>query len=129
MRFQHVHNVRSLVFFLKRYVFGAVSKKKVRLLIMFLKITYKYSEVRLWDLFIQIHFYSWRHNGLSAGVRFPAEARDISLLQGPSSPPIQWGAGDSFPRRDADLSSKSNAGVKNGGAIPPLPHVSSWHNA
>jgi hypothetical protein len=42
--------------------------------------------------------------------------------------------GDSFPEvkrlgRDADRSPPSNAELKNGGAIPPLPHMSSWRVA
>jgi hypothetical protein len=31
--------------------------------------------------------------------------------------------------READHSPPSSAEVKNGGAIPPLPHTSSWHGA
>jgi hypothetical protein len=31
--------------------------------------------------------------------------------------------------RVADHSPPSSAEVKNGGAIPPLPHMSSWHSA
>jgi hypothetical protein len=31
--------------------------------------------------------------------------------------------------RDADHSPPSSAEVENGGAIPPLPHTSSWHGA
>jgi hypothetical protein len=30
---------------------------------------------------------------------------------------------------EADHSPSSNAKVKNGGAIPTLPHMSSWHSA
>jgi hypothetical protein len=44
------------------------------------------------------------------------------------------GTGDSFPglkypECEVDLSPKSNAEAKNGGAIPPLPQMSSWHNS
>jgi hypothetical protein len=31
--------------------------------------------------------------------------------------------------READLSPPSSAEIKNGGAIPALPHMSSWHSA
>jgi hypothetical protein len=42
------------------------------------------------------------------------------------------GIGDSFPGskmqdREADHSPPSSSEAKNGGAIPPLPDVSSWH--
>jgi hypothetical protein len=30
--------------------------------------------------------------------------------------------------READRTLASNAEVKNRGALPPLPHISSWHN-
>jgi hypothetical protein len=33
------------------------------------------------------------------------------------------------PGREADHSPPSSAEVKNGGAIPPLPYMSSWHSA
>jgi hypothetical protein len=46
------------------------------------------------------------------------------------------GTDDSFPEgevkrqgREGDHSPLSSAEVKNSGAIPPLPHVSSWHSA
>jgi hypothetical protein len=41
------------------------------------------------------------------------------------------GTGISFPRGKAAgaCSHPSSAEVKKGGAIPPLPHMSSWHNA
>jgi hypothetical protein len=53
---------------------------------------------------------------------------------GPTQPPIEWipGAispGVKRPGSEADHSSPSSAEVKNGGAIPPLPHMSSWHGA
>jgi hypothetical protein len=48
---------------------------------------------------------------------------------GSNQPPTQWvrGAilpGVKRPRREANHSPPSNAEVKNGGAIPPLPHMS-----
>jgi hypothetical protein len=50
---------------------------------------------------------------------------------GPTQPPIQWvpGAispGVKRPGREADHSFTSGAEIKNDGAIPPLPHTSSW---
>jgi hypothetical protein len=49
---------------------------------------------------------------------------------GPTQPPIQWGTGVlspavKRPKRETDHSPPSGAEVKNGGAIPPLPHMSS----
>jgi hypothetical protein len=46
----------------------------------------------------------------------------------PTQPPIKWvpvalSSGTKRPGREADPSLLSNAGVKNGGAIFPLPHV------
>jgi hypothetical protein len=51
---------------------------------------------------------------------------------GPTHPPIQWVLGAlslvvKRPGRDADHSPPSSAEVKSGGAMPPLPHASSWH--
>jgi hypothetical protein len=37
--------------------------------------------------------------------------------------------GEDFLRGEADLSHPSSAEVKNGGAVPPLPYMSSWHGA
>jgi hypothetical protein len=53
---------------------------------------------------------------------------------GPTQPPIQLvpGAispGVKQPGRKADHSPPSSAEVNNGGDIPPLPHMSSWHSA
>jgi hypothetical protein len=53
---------------------------------------------------------------------------------GPTEPSIQCvlGAlspGVKRPVCEADYSSPSNVQVKNGGAIPPLHHTSSWHGA
>jgi hypothetical protein len=50
---------------------------------------------------------------------------------GPTQPPIEWvpGAispGVKGPGRETDHSPPSSADVKNGGAIPPLPHMFSW---
>jgi hypothetical protein len=53
---------------------------------------------------------------------------------GPTKPSIQRLPGVLSPRvkrqgSEADHSPPSSAEVKNGGAMPPLPHKSSWHNA
>jgi hypothetical protein len=51
-----------------------------------------------------------------------------------TQPPLQWVLGAISPGvkqlvREADRSLPSGAEVKNGGAIPPFPHVCSWHSA
>jgi hypothetical protein len=53
---------------------------------------------------------------------------------GPAQSPIRWvpGAlspGVRGPGGEADHSSLSSAQVNNGGAVPLLPHMSSWHSA
>jgi hypothetical protein len=53
---------------------------------------------------------------------------------GPTQAPIQWApgalsSGVKRPRHESDHSPTSNAEVKNGGAILPLPHTSSCHSA
>jgi hypothetical protein len=54
--------------------------------------------------------------------------------QEPTQPPIQWVPGALSPGvkrqgREADHSLPSSAEVKNGGAISPLLHTSSWNSA
>jgi hypothetical protein len=77
-----------------------------------------------------------RPTGWTAGVRSPVGARDFSLLHSVQTSsgahPVSYeiGTGGSFTgvkelRREADKSHPSSAEVKNGGAIPPLPHMSS----
>jgi hypothetical protein len=53
----------------------------------------------------------------------------------PTRPLVEWVAGALSPRgegkaagREADYSPPSSAKVKKGGAVPPLPHMTSWHN-
>jgi hypothetical protein len=53
---------------------------------------------------------------------------------GPPQPPVQWVpralyTGVKRPELEADHLAKYGAEVKNGGAIPPLPLMSSWHGA
>jgi hypothetical protein len=75
---------------------------------------------------------------MDGGVPFPSRARDVSLLHS-----IQTGSrsnqlpiklilgalstGTKQPRGEANHSLLFTAQVKNDGAIPPLPHTSSWH--
>jgi hypothetical protein len=52
----------------------------------------------------------------------------------PTQPPVQWVLQALVPKikqpgREADHSPPPAAEIKNSGAIPPLPHISSWHSA
>jgi hypothetical protein len=42
---------------------------------------------------------------------------------------VSTGGGGGRQGRETDDSSPSSSDVRNGGAIPPLPHMSSWHSA
>jgi hypothetical protein len=77
--------------------------------------------------------------GWMAGVRFPAW-QDFTLHSvhspalGPTQYLVQWVPRALFPavkrpRRESDHSLPASTEVKNGGAIPPLPHMYSWHSA
>jgi hypothetical protein len=76
-----------------------------------------------------------RATGWTAGVRFPAGVRNFSVLHsvqsgsGSFSLPFNVYLGVKRPGHEADHSPPSNAMAKNGGAIPPLPHMSSRHSA
>jgi hypothetical protein len=53
---------------------------------------------------------------------------------GPTQPPIQrlpgaFSLGIKRQGREADHSPPTSAEIRKGGAIPPLPHTSSWNNA
>jgi hypothetical protein len=71
-------------------------------------------------------------------VQFPA-VQDFSLLHSVQAdfgthPPLQWVTGPLSPgvnrqKREFNQSPPSSAEVKNGGAIPPLPRMSSWRDA
>jgi hypothetical protein len=69
--------------------------------------------------------------GLDGSVQFSAVTVSRPALL--SSYPMR--TGDSFsgelnrPGREADHLPPSSAGVKNSGAVPPLPHKSSWRGA
>jgi hypothetical protein len=64
----------------------------------------------------------------------PTQLQAVSASQRPDG---LWGPLGYYPtgtgvepqRREADHSPPSSAEVKNGGAIPPLPYVSSWRSA
>jgi hypothetical protein len=77
-----------------------------------------------------------RATGWTAGVLFPAEARDSSLLHsvqtesGPTQPPIQWvtealSPGVKRPGIQADHAPLPSAEVENVRTLPPVPHTSS----
>jgi hypothetical protein len=88
-----------------------------------------------------VHYHSPRSRDSSFGiatgwtalVRFPA-VQDFSLLHSAQTGSgAQWlpGAisqGVNRQGHEADHSPPSSAEVKKGGAIPPLPHMSSWHS-
>jgi hypothetical protein len=78
--------------------------------------------------------------GLDDPGSIPGNARFFSSPQRPDrlwGPPnfLSYGYRRLFPRglnrqrREADYSPPSNGEVKNDGAIPPLPHMSSWCSA
>jgi hypothetical protein len=61
-------------------------------------------------------------------VRFPAGARDF--LYSTVSRPALWLSQPTMRQgRKADHSPLSSAEVRNGGAMPSLLHMSSWHSA
>jgi hypothetical protein len=80
-----------------------------------------------------------RAKGLTVWSRLP-QGQDSSLLHSNQTAswahpaPCLMGAGGTiYPGfkwlgRGADYSPPSSAEVKNGGALPPLPHMSSWHS-
>jgi hypothetical protein len=68
------------------------------------------------------------------GKRFLTSAQRPVRFWGPLKRPIQlitWALlpGLKRQRSKADCSPPSNAEAKKGGAIPPLPHISSWRDA
>jgi hypothetical protein len=75
--------------------------------------------------------------GWTAGVRFSAGAKELSLLHSiqtgsgahPASYPMGTGGffpGLKQPGCEYHHAPPCSADVMNGGAIPPLPHISSW---
>jgi hypothetical protein len=73
--------------------------------------------------------------GLDGWGSVPGKCKQFSLLHsvhnGSVVGPVSYllGTGMKRPGREADHSSKFNTEVKNGGAILPLPHASSWRDA
>jgi hypothetical protein len=76
--------------------------------------------------------------GWMAGVRFPAGARDFSILHsvhtGSGAHPASYPMGDlslgvKRPGRETNHSYLPDAEVKNGGDIRQFPHMSSWLSA
>jgi hypothetical protein len=75
-------------------------------------------------------------DGLRAGLSgFDSQHGKISLFTiastpalGPTEPHIQWVPGVKRSGSEADHSPSTDE-VKNGGAMPPLSHVSSWRSA
>jgi hypothetical protein len=68
--------------------------------------------------------------GMGSPGSIPGMAKVFSSPQRPDRPPIQWIPGEislrvKRPGREADHSLPSSAEVGNGGAIPPLPNMSS----
>jgi uncharacterized protein (DUF427 family) len=79
------------------------------------------------------HVYHYQHSGQEGQnfFLFPTEPRPAMA---PIQPPIQWAPG-ALSRgvkqqgHEPDHSPPPSAEVKNGGAIPSLPHASSWYGA
>jgi hypothetical protein len=74
-----------------------------------------------------------RGSNLNSGKIFLFSTASRQAL-GPNQPSIQWVPGSSSlgvkrQGREADHLSPSSDEIKNGGAIPPLPHTSLWHSA
>jgi hypothetical protein len=73
--------------------------------------------------------------GLAAGIQFPAGTKKIIFSTasrptlGLNQPPRALSPGIKRAGYEADHSSPSTVEVKNDGAIPPLPHMSSGHSA
>jgi hypothetical protein len=73
-----------------------------------------------------------KHHCIATGYRLDGLGFDSA--QGPTKPPIKWvmGAlslGVMRQGHEADHSPPCCAEVKNGGVVPPLPCMSSWHSA
>jgi hypothetical protein len=65
-------------------------------------------------------------------VKFLSLSHSVQTGFEPHLASYLMGTGDSFPGSKAAMalhSPPTSTEVKNGGAIPPLPHISSWHSA
>jgi hypothetical protein len=74
-----------------------------------------------------------RDSNLSKDTTFFFSTTSTPAL-GSAQPPNQWvpgtiSIGVQQPGHEADHSPPSNVEVKNGGAMPPLLQISSWHSA
>jgi hypothetical protein len=71
------------------------------------------------------------------GIRFLAGVRDFLFPHSvqthsrayPASYPMGTGTWVNQRGHETEHSPPSSTEVKNGGSIPPLPHISSWHGA
>jgi hypothetical protein len=85
-----------------------------------------------------------RDSSVGIGTRLRAERPEFDSRQGqqiflfsiaskealgPNQPPIKWVPGLKRQGRKANHPSPYSAQVKNGGAIPPLLRMPSWHSA
>jgi hypothetical protein len=71
--------------------------------------------------------------GLEFPGSIPGMANFFSSPEISDGPHVQWipetiSLGVKRPGHEANYSPPSSAEVKNSGAIPPLPHMSSWHS-
>jgi hypothetical protein len=86
------------------------------------------------DLFIQLYF-NRNSDGPDGRGSIPGKGKIFSfstaciLTLGHTQPPIQCVPAVKRPGLEADHSPPFSAEIKNSGTIPPLPHMSSWHNA
>jgi hypothetical protein len=93
------------------------------------------------------YLFSWKFNSPKASYKVSTRKKKettantnkiqnmavyIVIVMVPTQHPVQWVPGALSPgvKRqgcEADHSPPSSAEAKKGGAIPPLPHMSSWH--
>jgi hypothetical protein len=73
----------------------------------------------------RLGFHSWQ------GKKILSSAERPGRLRGPGSYEIDEGSSSGVKRtdREADSSLPSCSKVNNSGAMPPLPHTSSWRDA
>jgi hypothetical protein len=64
-----------------------------------------------------------------SGKRFFFYSTPSRPALGPTQPPIQLVSGVKRSGLEANHLPRSSVEIKNGGAMPPLPHTSSWRSA